>query len=353
MDNTQFGNMMQFQAQPTTQGFVDSQNQMNNYIQQAVQQAVQQTMLVQQQAVPEVGLARGTMSIDDKIAWSKLMSQGDMVPKQYQDKPANVMYALEYAEAVGVPAINALTSISVVNGKPGPSTDLMVTLARRAGHKVWTNYDAQTGEATCIIHRKDEEQPRPPVVWDKETAKTAGLWGKTGPWTQYPSQMLKWRAQSDAIRTHCVEVLNGASESAEEMRDRMDAERRKVQATRQDGQRSRLERAKAATPEPQQVQKPEPQPELPAKEPQQEQPAEQPQEQPAQAEQPAEQQQELPPLDTLAPQERHLLKKILAEQSIEALEDGWRAVNVLPGCEVMRAHIKARAEELKEQNNEQ
>lgn len=289
----------------------------------------------QNQYVPQVGLARGSMTLEEKIRWSELMSQGDMVPKHYQGKPANVLFALEYAEAVGVPSINALTSISVINGKPGPATDLMVTLARRAGHKVWTNYDAQTGQATCIIHRADEEEPRPAVVWDKSTATTAGLWGKSGPWTMYPAQMLKWRAQSEAIRTHCVEVLNGATESAEELRDRMDGERRKVQANRVQPGRSRLERAKAPeveAPKPE----PQPEPEVQAQEPE-------PVEQPALEQQPA--------APELSPEEQTILDEILAETEIDALKDGWRGVAVLPHWEYMRARIEARVEEIKKEQD--
>ncbi|MGP9622563.1 hypothetical protein ACT3S7_06230 [Corynebacterium sp. AOP34-AQ2-28] len=199
----------------------------------------------QQQAAVPSSLSSTVMTMEEKMRWSDMMSKGNMVPQQYRGNPANVLFALEYAESVHVPAIHALTSISVVNGRPAPMTNLMVTLARQAGHKVTTDYDPQTQTATCVIWRRDEDEPSSPIVWDEAKAKKAGLWGGKGPWSNYTDQMLKWRAQSEAIRTHCVEVLAGVTESAEEVRDR-EGDRVKATAERTDrrGGQSALERAK-------------------------------------------------------------------------------------------------------------
>lgn len=212
----------------------------------------------QHRTVPS-SLSSTSMTMEEKMRWSEMMSKGNMVPQQYRGNPANVLFALEYAESVHVPAIHALTSISVVNGRPAPMTNLMVTLARQAGHKVSTDYDPETKTATCVIWRRDEDEPSSPIVWDEAKAKKAGLWGAKGPWTNYTDQMLKWRAQSEAIRTHCVEVLAGVTESAEEIRDR-EGDRVKATAERTDrprGGQSALERAKK---KPQQDAKPEPGP---------------------------------------------------------------------------------------------
>ncbi|MBM4686459.1 hypothetical protein GS532_22600 [Rhodococcus hoagii] len=57
-------------------------------------------------------------SLAEKIEWSKAMATGDMLPRQYRGNPANLMFACEYADALGIPRINALTSIHVIDGKP-------------------------------------------------------------------------------------------------------------------------------------------------------------------------------------------------------------------------------------------
>jgi hypothetical protein len=40
-------------------------------------------------------------------------------------------------------------------------------------------------------------------------AKRANLWGKKGPWTQYPARMLKWRARGFNLADNFGEVLKG------------------------------------------------------------------------------------------------------------------------------------------------
>ena len=40
-------------------------------------------------------------------------------------------------------------------------------------------------------------------------AKRAGLWGKSGPWTQYPDRMLLFRARGFALRDAFGDYLRG------------------------------------------------------------------------------------------------------------------------------------------------
>ena len=182
------------------------------------------THMTQPQSQASMSLSQTRMTIEEKVEWCKLMSAGDMAPKQYQGKPSNVLFALEYAEAVGVPAIHALMSIAVINGKPSPSSELMVTLARKAGHKVWTELADDKLSATTFVVRADMPDKVFSDTFDKQLAQQAGLWGKSGPWVNYPDVMLANRSKSRAIRMACPEVLAGVTTSAEEQADMVDGE---------------------------------------------------------------------------------------------------------------------------------
>lgn len=179
---------------------------------------------INQQAQQSMSLSQTRMSMQEKVEWCKLMSAGDMVPKQYQGSPSNVLFALEYAEAVGVPAIHALTSIAVVNGKPSPMSDLMITLTRKAGHKTWTEVSEDGESATTYVIRNDMPERTFSETFDRKLAEKAGLWGKSGPWSQYPDVMLANRSKSRAVRMHCNEVLAGVDTSAEEAIDMLEGE---------------------------------------------------------------------------------------------------------------------------------
>jgi hypothetical protein len=61
-------------------------------------------------------------------------------------------------------------------------------------------------------------------------AKKAGLWGKGGPWTQYPRRMLQMRARGFALRDAFPDVLRGLV-TAEEAADYTHVETEPVRVT--------------------------------------------------------------------------------------------------------------------------
>lgn len=76
--------------------------------------------------------------------------------------------------------------------------------------------DGEKMIATCRAKRKDQaEEVR---TFSVDDAKLAGLWGKQGPWKQYPKRMLQLRARGFAIRDAFADVLKGMA-SAEEQED--------------------------------------------------------------------------------------------------------------------------------------
>jgi len=76
--------------------------------------------------------------------------------------------------------------------------------------------EASDTEATCTIKRRGKS----PVVrtFTANDAQKAGLWGKQGPWQQYPKRMLQMRARSWAIRDCYPDAMKGIS-IAEEAQD--------------------------------------------------------------------------------------------------------------------------------------
>lgn len=178
--------------------------------------------------------------LTEKINWSKAMSTGSLLPKQYQNNPANLMFAAEYADALGVSRIHVLTSIAVINGRPSPSADLMGAMVRNKGHKLRITGDDTCAEATLI--RSDDPDYEFTARWDIAKARTAGLWGNRGPWTNYPAAMLRARAISEVVRMGASDVMAGAIYTPEEVGAMVDEsghvidQPQQAQATRQQPQ---------------------------------------------------------------------------------------------------------------------
>lgn len=160
-------------------------------------------------------IARTQDHLNEMMNWSRAMSQGNLMPRQYQGNPANLMFAAEYADALGISRIHVLTSIAVINGRPSPSADLMSAMVRQQGHKLRVTGDDTYSEAVLI--RSDDPDFEYKARWDEAKARKAGLWGNKGPWTLYPAAMLRARAISEVVRMGASDVMAGGIYTPEEV----------------------------------------------------------------------------------------------------------------------------------------
>lgn len=160
-------------------------------------------------------------ALADKIEWARAIAPSGLLPKAYQSQPANLLLAAEYADALGIDRINALTAIHVIDGKPTMSADLMVALARRHGHKVRVQVKDDAARATLI--RADDPEFTYEAVWTTARASAAGLAGKPV-WKAYPQAMLRSRAVAEVIRMGASEVLIGGIYTPEELGAEVDAQ---------------------------------------------------------------------------------------------------------------------------------
>lgn len=160
-------------------------------------------------------IARTQDHLNEMMNWSRAMSQGNLMPRQYQGNPANLMFAAEYADALGISRIHVLTSIAVINGRPSPSADLMSAMVRQQGHKLRVTGDDTYSEAVLI--RSDDPDFEYKARWDEAKARKAGLWGNKGPWSLYPGAMLRARAISEVVRMGASDVMAGGIYTPEEV----------------------------------------------------------------------------------------------------------------------------------------
>lgn len=119
---------------------------------------------------------------------------------------------------LGIPPLQAFSSITVISGKPCLSAELMLALIyqRVKGAKVTfkTPPDKQSQECTVEIQRPDGEPQA--FRFSIDDAKRAGLLGKpNSAWEKYPASMLRARAVSAAARAVCPDAIMGCYTSEE------------------------------------------------------------------------------------------------------------------------------------------
>ncbi|OTG81839.1 transcriptional regulator [Acinetobacter sp. ANC 4558] len=155
-------------------------------------------------------------SLQEAMQIADLLAGSDIVPKDYQRKPGNILVAMQWGAEIGLQPLQAMQNIAVINGRPSIWGDAMLALVRSSGLLDFIREElSEDGQkATCTVKRKNED----PVVseFSMEDAKKAGLSGKQGPWSQYPKRMMKLRARSYALRDVFPDVLKGMAIAEEE-----------------------------------------------------------------------------------------------------------------------------------------
>jgi hypothetical protein len=168
---------------------------------------------------PARGLALA--SFDDAFRFSKMVAASDFAPKDFKGKPESCLLAIQHGSEVGLSPMQSLQSIAVINGRPTIWGDAALALVQSSSQCVYvreyTDGDGDNLTAFCEVQRRGYPQPTV-AKFSVADAKKAGLWGKTGPWTQYPGRMLGLRARGFALRNAFADALRGLV-TAEEAQD--------------------------------------------------------------------------------------------------------------------------------------
>ena len=160
-------------------------------------------------------------NLGEAMELSRILAASDFIPKDYLNKPGNVLVAIQMGSELGLAPMQAIQNIAVINGRPSLWGDAMLAVVM--AHPAYDGIDEmdtadihETGAAKCTIRRKGRTPHT--VTFSVEDAKRAKLWGKGGPWTNYPDRMLMMRARAFACRNLFPDALRGI-QSAEEARD--------------------------------------------------------------------------------------------------------------------------------------
>ena len=160
-------------------------------------------------------------STAEAMELAKTLASSQLIPKAFQQRPGDVFVAMMWSHSLGIPIVQGLQGIAVINGKPSLYGDALLAVCMGSG-KMADIEETVTGNAdnltaTCKVTRRGK--PTPVVsTFSMADARAAGLLGKPGPWKQYTSRMLKMRARAFALRDAFPDVLSGIA-SAEEMQD--------------------------------------------------------------------------------------------------------------------------------------
>ena len=151
-------------------------------------------------------------SLSEAYRIAQAVCAAKMAPKGL-DTPEACMIAIMHGLEVGLSPLSALQRIAVINGRPTIWGDGALALVKASGLceaiEEWIEGDdPHTWIAVCNLIRKHDPVPVE-RRFSSEDAKRAKLWGKSGPWSDYPKRMLQMRARAFALRDAFPDVLGG------------------------------------------------------------------------------------------------------------------------------------------------
>lgn len=160
-------------------------------------------------------------SLDELWRFAQYISKSGFAPKG-MEAPESIVVAMELGLELGVTPMTAIQNIAVINGRPAIWGDLVLAIVRGSGQlevfEEWLEQDGRrcdrspttinaSTSAFCRVKRNGYAPHT--SCFSMMDAERAGLKGKQGPWSQYPTRMLQMRARAFALRDQFGDALKG------------------------------------------------------------------------------------------------------------------------------------------------
>ena len=151
-------------------------------------------------------------SFAEAQAIATMLAESTFVPEVFDNKPGDVLAAIAYGAEIGLPALQSLNGICVINGRPSIWGDLGLALIYASG-LLEDISETRSGEgdefvARCVMKRRGIPTPYD-HTFSMRDAIAAGLKEKTDPWKKYPKRQCQMRARGFASRDGFADVLRG------------------------------------------------------------------------------------------------------------------------------------------------
>ena len=167
-------------------------------------------------------------NMTEAMGLAKLLANSDFVPTDFRGKPGNCFLAMQMGAELGVPPLQAMQGIAIINGRPSIWGDLSLAVVQAhpdyEDHKEFFTGTEFDDKYTAVFQIKRKGQAWHEVKFSVADAKQAKLWQKRGrngqdtPWITNPKRMLQMRSRGFGLRDKFADALKGMK-LAEEVMD--------------------------------------------------------------------------------------------------------------------------------------
>lgn len=150
-------------------------------------------------------------TFDDAYRLAQCAAASGTVPSGHDQTAEAITMVVLYGLELGISPIQSIQGITKINGKFCIYGDLVPALLWSHGFDIDQTIEGEGDnmKAVCTITRPNGKKVT--RTFSVAQAKVAGLWGKAGPWKQFPERMLGWRALGFAKSDGAADVMRGMS----------------------------------------------------------------------------------------------------------------------------------------------
>lgn len=152
------------------------------------------------------------MNVADARVTASAFHQSGMFPNIKNE--AQAFCLILAGEEMGVGPMEAVSGITLIQGKPTMSANLLASLVKR--HPKYDYRVADHSDTTCRIEFLQDGEPSGVSEFTLEDARKAGL-GNNQTWKKYPSALLFARALTQGVRWYAPDVTSSAAYTPEEL----------------------------------------------------------------------------------------------------------------------------------------
>ena len=155
-------------------------------------------------------------TMQEAMDFATVIAKSDLAPKDFKDKPGNVLIAMQMGAEVGLSPMASIQNIAVINGRPSLWGDSMLAVCQTHKDFEWIKeYFDEQGTAVCIVKRKGFEPHT--QTFSLKDVTLGGYDKKPGPWQTSRKRMMQLRARSFALRDRFADALRGLVMAEEAM----------------------------------------------------------------------------------------------------------------------------------------
>ena len=152
------------------------------------------------------------MNIEDLKTTATAFSKSGLFPNVKSPEQAFVLILA--GQEMGVGPMEAVSGITLIQGKPTMSANLLAALVKR--HPRYDYRVADHSDTTCRIEFLQDGEVSGVSEFTLEDARKAGLGGNQT-WKRYPSALLFARALTQGVRWYAPDVTSSAAYTPEEL----------------------------------------------------------------------------------------------------------------------------------------